>query len=276
MGSASGWYSQPRTSSASRRCALLWVVMITIDDVRAARARCRDRIRLTPAPYSKTLSREAGNKLYLKLENMNVTGCFKERGALNRLLLLTDEERTRGVITASAGNHAQAVAYHASRLGVQAEICMPIYTPLVKVTATRSWGAKVILFGNNYDEALEEARRRERDEKLVFVHAFDDDAVIAGQGVIGLELLEQIPNVEAVVVPVGGGGLIGGVACVIKESRPDVRLIGVQTEALPSMRAAMTAHHPVLLPAAATIADGIAVRRAGERTLALVEKYVDE
>lgn len=250
--------------------------MITIDDVRAARVRCGDRIRQTPAPYSKTLSREAGNKLYLKLENMNVTGCFKERGALNRLLLLTDEERTRGVITASAGNHAQALAYHASRLGVRAEICMPIYTPLVKVTATRSWGAKVILFGNNYDEALEEARRRERDEKLVFVHAFDDDAVIAGQGVIGLELLEQIPNVEAVVVPVGGGGLIGGVACAVKESRPDVRVIGVQTKALPSMQAAMTAHHPVLVPAAATIADGIAVRRAGDRTLALVEKYVDE
>jgi threonine dehydratase len=250
--------------------------MITIEDIRAARVRFENSIRMTPAPYSETLSREAGSVLYLKLENMNVTGSFKERGALNRLLLLTDEERTRGVITASAGNHAQAVAYHASRLGVQAEICMPIYTPLVKVTATRSWGAKVILFGNNYDEALEEARRRERDEKLVFVHAFDDDAVIAGQGVIGLELLEQIPNVEAVVVPVGGGGLIGGVACAVKESRPDVRVIGVQTEALPSMQAAMTAHHPVLLPAAATIADGIAVRRAGDRTLVLAEKYVDE
>jgi threonine dehydratase len=184
------------------------------------------------------------------------------------------------VVTASAGNHAQAVAYHASRIGVRAEICMPIYTPLVKVTATRSWGAKVILYGNNFDEALEEARRKERDEKLVFVHAFDDDAVIAGQGVIGLELLEQIPDLEAVVTPVGGGGLIGGVACALKESkresRPGVRVIGVQTAALPSMQAALHAHHPVLLPAAPTIADGIAVRQAGERTMALVEKYVDE
>jgi threonine dehydratase len=218
--------------------------------------------------------------LYLKLENMNVTGCFKERGALNRLLLLSGEERARGVVTASAGNHAQAVAYHASRIGVRSEICMPIFTPLVKVTATRGWGAKVILYGSNFDEALEEARRRERDEKLVFVHAFDDDAVIAGQGVIGLELLEQIPDLEAVVVPVGGGGLIGGVACALKESRlesrPGVRVIGVQTAALPSMQAALNAHHPVLLPAAATIADGIAVRQAGERTLALVQKYVDE
>jgi len=250
--------------------------MITIEDIRAARDRFQGNIRLTPAPYSETLSREAGNVLYLKLENMNVTGCFKERGALNRLLLLTDEEKARGVVTASAGNHAQALAYHASRIGVRAEICMPIYTPLVKVTATRGWGAKVILYGNNFDEALEEARRRERDEKLVFVHAFDDDAVIAGQGVIGLELLEQIPDLEAVVVPVGGGGLIGGVACAVKESRPEVRVIGVQTAALPSMQAALTAHHPVLLVAAPTIADGIAVRQAGERTLALVQKYVDE
>ncbi len=250
--------------------------MITIEDIRAARVRFENSIRMTPAPYSETLSREAGSVLYLKLENMNVTGSFKERGALNRLLLLSGEERARGVVTASAGNHAQALAYHASRIGVRAEICMPIFTPLVKVTATRGWGAKVILYGSNFDEALEEARRRERDEKLVFVHAFDDDAVIAGQGVIGLELLEQIPDLEAVVVPVGGGGLIGGVACALKESRPGVRVVGVQTAALPSMQAALRAHHPILLPPAPTIADGIAVRQTGERTLALAEKYVDE
>ena len=231
---------------------------------------------MTPAPYSETLSREAGNELYLKLDNMNVTGCFKERGAINKLLLLTDDERARGVITASAGNHAQAVAYHASRIGVRAEICMPLFTPLVKVTATRSWGATVILYGNNFDEALEEARRRERVEKRVFVHSFDDDAVIAGQGVIGLELLDQIPDLEAVVVPIGGGGLIGGVACAVKECKPAVRLIGVQTQALPSMQAAVAAHHPVMLPPAPTIADGIAVRQAGSRTLELIEKYVDE
>ncbi len=231
---------------------------------------------MTPAPYSETLSREARNPLFLKLDNMNVTGSFKERGALNRLLLLTDEERARGVITASAGNHAQAVAYHASRIGVRAEICMPLFTPLTKVTATRGWGATVILYGNNFDEALEEARRRERTEGLVFVHSFDDDGVIAGQGAIGLELLEQVPDLEAVVVPIGGGGLIGGVACAVKESRPGVRVIGVQTEALPSMKAAVAARHPVMLPPAATIADGIAVRQAGVRNLELVEKYVDE
>ena len=250
--------------------------MITLDDIRAARARCEGSIRITPAAYSETLSREAANVLYLKLDSMNVTGSFKERGALNRLLLLTPEEKARGVITASAGNHAQAVAYHASRTGVRAEICMPMFTPLVKVTATRSWGATVILYGNNFDEALEEARRRERVEGLVFVHSFDDDAVIAGQGVIGLELLEQVPDLEAVVVPIGGGGLIGGVACAVKESRPGLRVIGVQTAALPSMQAALAAHHPVMLPPCPTIADGIAVRQAGVRPLELVEKYVDE
>ncbi len=250
--------------------------MITLDDIRAARGRCENSIRITPAPYSETLSREAGNPLYLKLDNMNVTGSFKERGALNRLLLLTQEERARGVITASAGNHAQAVAYHASRIGVRAEICMPMFTPLVKVTATRAWGATVILYGNNFDEALEEAQRRERSEGMVFVHAFDDDGVIAGQGVIGLELLDQIQDLEAVVVPIGGGGLIAGVACAVKESRPSVRVIGVQTAALPSMQAAVAAHQPVMLPPGATIADGIAVRQAGVRTLALVQKYVDE
>src|SRR3984957_4077634 len=245
--------------------------MITLDDIRAARGRCENSIRITPAPYSETLSREAGNPLYLKLDNMNVTGSFKERGALNRLLLLTIEERARGVITASAGNHAQAVAYHASRIGVRAGVCMPLFTPLVKVTATLSSCVTVTLCGNNFDEALEEARRRERAEGLVFVHSFDDDAVIAGQGTIGLELLEQVSDLDAVVVPVGGGGLIGGIACAVKESQSGVRVIGVQTAALPSMRAALDAHHPVLLPPAPTIADGIAVRQTGERTLALTQ-----
>ncbi len=223
-----------------------------------------------------TLSREAGCALFLKLETLNVTGSFKERGALNRLLLLTEAERARGVITASAGNHAQGVAYHASSRRIRATICMPEFTPLVKVSATKAWGAEVILYGNNFDEALEEARRRERDEGLVFVHSFDDDAVIAGQGTIGLEVLEQVPDLDAVVVPVGGGGLIGGIACAVKESRPGVQVVGVQTAALPSMQAALAAHHPVLLPAVPTIADGIAVRQAGVRTLELAEKDVDQ
>lgn len=206
---------------------------------------------------------------------MNVTGSFKERGALNRLLSLTPEQRARGVITASAGNHAQGLAYHAARVGVRAQICMPVFTPLVKVSATRAWGAEVILFGENFDEALAEARRREKAEGLIFVHAFDDDAVIAGQGTIGLELLEQIPDLEAVAVPVGGGGLIGGVACALKESKSGIAVIGVQSAALPSMEAALAQHHPVTLAPAATIADGIAVRQAGARTFELVQCYVD-
>src|SRR5690242_7761632 len=250
--------------------------MVSLGDIQAARGRISSAIRTTPVFYSEALSREAGNQLYLKLENLNVTGSYKERGALNRILTLTEEERARGVITASAGNHAQAVAYHASRRGIRAQICMPEYTPLVKVTATRTWGAEVILFGANYDEALQEAWRRCHAENLVFLHAFDDPAVIAGQGTIGLELLEQLPDMDAVVVPVGGGGLIAGVACAIKESRPQVRIVGIQPQVLPSMEAALLQRKPVMLPPAATIADGIAVRQVGGLTLELAFEYVKE
>ena len=176
----------------------------------------------------------------------------------------------------SAGNHAQAVSYHATRRGLRAEIWMPLITPLVKVSATKSFGAEVVLHGANYDEAYQGAQQRGREANLTFIHPFDDDAVIAGQGTIGLELLEQTAQLEAVVVPIGGGGLIGGVACALKESRPGIRVVGVQTARLPSMKMAVAAHQPVLLPPATTVADGIAVRSAGERTLPLVEKYVDE
>jgi threonine dehydratase len=250
--------------------------MVRLADIQAARERIRDQIRFTPAPYSENLSREAGSPLYLKLENLQVTGAYKERGALNRMLTLTPAERKRGVIAASAGNHAQAVAYHGTRQSIRTVICMPEFTPFTKVTSTRNYGAEVIQHGSNFDEALAEARRRAEAEGLVFLHPFDDEVVIAGQGTIGLELLEQIPDLEAVVVPIGGGGLIGGIACAIKESNPTIRMIGVQTQALPSMQVALGAHKPVLIPAAPTIADGIAVRKAGQCTLALAQKYVDE
>ena len=250
--------------------------MVSLADIQAARARIRDSIALTPAPYSETLSRHADNTLYLKMENLHRTGSFKERGALNRILLMTGDERSRGVITASAGNHAQAVAYHASKRGIRVQICMPVLTPLVKVTATRNHGAEVILHGNSFDEAVDEARRRCDAEGLVFLHAFNDDAVIAGQGTIGLELLDQVPDLEAVVVPVGGGGLLGGIACAIREQRPEVRMVGVETARVPSIKQALIEHHPVLVPAASTIADGIAVRQVGELTFPLFEKYVDE
>jgi threonine dehydratase len=222
------------------------------------------------------LSALTGQQVYLKLENLQMTGSFKERGALNRIATLTPEQAARGVVAASAGNHAQGVAYHATKRGIRALIVMPLATPLVKVTATRGFGAEVILHGANYDEACEEATRLCAAEGMTFIHPFDDAVVMAGQGTIGLEVLEQVPLLEAVVVPIGGGGLIGGIACAIKESRPEIRVIGVQTSRLPSMVAARLVGHPVTVEPATTIADGIAVRRAGDVTLPVVERYVDE
>jgi len=222
------------------------------------------------------LSALTGQQVYLKLENLQMTGSFKERGALNRIALLSPEQAARGVVAASAGNHAQGVAYHATKRGIRALIVMPLATPLVKVTATRGFGAEVLLYGANYDEACEEAMRLCTAEGMTFIHPFDDAVVMAGQGTIGLELLEQVPQLEAVVVPIGGGGLIGGISCAIKESRPEIRVIGVQTSRLPSMVAARLVGHPVTVEPATTIADGIAVRRAGDVTLPVVERYVDE
>ena len=249
---------------------------LTLADVKAARERLNGAIYRTPCARSETLSRQTGQNIFLKLENLQMTGSFKERGALNKIATLTPEEAQRGVIAASAGNHAQGVAHHATQRGIRSVIVMPLATPLVKVQATRGFGAEVVLHGANYDEACEEATRRCQAEGMTFIHPFDDPLVMAGQGTIGLELLEQIENLEAVVVPIGGGGLIGGVACAVKESKPDVRVIGVQTARLPSMKEAVAAHHPVTLEPATTIADGIAVRRAGDVTLPVVERYVDE
>ncbi len=250
--------------------------MITLSDIQAAASRIRESIYLSPCPRSEAFSEITGNQIYLKLDNQQRTGAFKERGALNRLLTLTETERRRGVITASAGNHAQGLAYHSGRHGIRALIVMPLTTPLTKVSATRGYGADVVLHGANYDEAYEEAVRRASIEGLTFVHAFDDDAVIAGQGTLGLEILQQQPEIEAVVAPIGGGGLIAGIACAIKETNPKVRVFGVQPARLPSMKVALAEGKPVTLSPAATIADGIAVRRSGDRTLPLVQKYVDD
>jgi threonine dehydratase len=254
--------------------------MINLNDIQSALRRIRSAIYLSPCALSATFSESTANQVYLKLDNLQRTGAFKERGALNKLLSLSAEERAQGVIAASAGNHAQGVAYHAGKLGIRAQIFMPLTTPLIKVSATRGYGADVVLHGANYDEAFEESLRRSQAEHLTFVHAFDDDAVIAGQGTIGLELLEQHPDLEAVVVPIGGGGLIGGIACALKESsspsKRKIQVFGVQPSRLPSMKVAVAEGKPVTLAAATTIADGIAVRRAGERTLPLVQKYVDD
>ena len=249
---------------------------IDLADVMAARERLRGSIYYSPCPHSQMLSALTGQQVYLKLENLQMTGSFKERGALNRIALLTPKQAERGVIAASAGNHAQGVAYHATKRGIRSLIVMPLTTALVKVTATREFGAEVLLHGANYDEAYAEAMRLCAEQEMTFVHPFDDAAVMAGQGTIGLELLEQIPELEAVVVPIGGGGLIGGVACAIKETRPEIRVVGVETSRLPSMMAAVGLGRPVTVDPATTIADGIAVRRAGDLTLPMVERYVDE
>jgi len=249
---------------------------VTLNSIQAARARMAEAIYLSPCQLSSDLSDLTGLPLHLKLENLQRTGSFKERGALNKLLLLRESERVRGVCTASAGNHAQGVAFHAAALGIRAQIVMPLATPQIKVAATRGFGADVILHGANYDEACEEALRRCAGEERTFIHPFDDVEVITGQGMIGLELLEQVPDLEAVVVPIGGGGLIAGVACALKETNPKIRVIGVEPEKLPSMLRAREAGAPVTLKAEATIADGIAVRRSGELTLPLVQRYVDE
>ena len=213
---------------------------------------------------------------YLKLENLQRTGSFKDRGALNRMLRLTEAERARGVVTASAGNHAQAVAYHGGRLGISVTVVMPETAPLIKVTNTRGYGADVIQVGTILDDAAAEVQRLAAEEELSIIHAFDDEDVIAGQGTMGLEILEQVPDVSVVVVPVGGGGMISGIACAIKEIKPDVRIIGVEADAAASAKASRDAGEVVKIAASDTLADGIATKRIGEITYPLIERYVDE
>jgi len=250
--------------------------MVTLANVQAARTQISGALYKSPCAYSETTSRLTGARVFFKLDNLQMTGAFKERGALNKLLSLTLEERQRGVIAASAGNHGLAVAFHAQRLGVPATIVMPRFAPLVKVSWARRYGAKVILSGMDFDEALTEATCLREEHGYVFIPAFNDPAVIAGQGTLGLELLEQVQHFDAVLVPVGGGGLIGGLALALKESGFTGRVIGVQAERVAGMQAALAAGNPVSLPSAGTIADGIAVRRVGDLTLPLVQRYVDD
>ena len=244
--------------------------------VEAARARLQGAIYQTPCPYSQTLSELTGTRCHVKLENLQMTGSFKERGAANLLLQLDPAERGRGVVAASAGNHGLAVAFHAARLGIPATIVMPTYAPLIKAASARRSGAEVILHGANYDEAYERATALVTERGAVFVHPFDDPRVVAGQGTLGLELLEQVEDLDAVIVPVGGGGLVSGVALALKARRPSVRVIGVQAAAVPGMARALEARERVRVPAGATIADGIAVRQVGQVTFALASRLVDE
>jgi threonine dehydratase len=250
--------------------------VITFADIEEARERIKDHVYLSPFPYSESISRMTGHRVFFKLDNLQMTGSFKERGALNRLLVLTPEESRRGVIAASAGNHGMAVAFHSQRLKIGATIVMPLHAPLIKVSRVRQYGAQSLLYGADYDSAFTEAQRLSREKGLTFIHAFDDPWVIAGQGTLGLEIYEQNRDLGAVIVPVGGGGLIAGVALALKTINPKLRVIGVQAEALPSMKAALEKGEPVRLPPAITIADGIAVRAVGETPLSLVKQFVDE
>ena len=249
--------------------------MLSLDDIDAARARLAGSILCTPCNRSAAFSRLLGCRAYLKLENQQMTGSFKERGARNRLLLLSEEERGRGVIAASAGNHAQGLAYNATTLGISSKVVMPIGTPLTKVSATQGYGGEVVLHGMNYDEAFEKALELRDAEGRTLVHAFDDLHVMAGQGTIGLELLEQVPDLDAVVVPIGGGGLISGVATAIKAHKPEVKIYGVESDAVPSARASVRAGEIVSVPPGVTIADGIAVKRPGELTFPVIQRLVD-
>src|SRR5438270_6964494 len=246
----------------------------TIDDIRAATKRIDGAVIRTPMLVSRTLSEVIGAEVWLKFENLQFTAAYKERGALNKLLQLTPEERARGVIAASAGNHAQAVAYHARRLGIPAVIVMPESTPTVKVTQTKGHGAEVVLYGNIVDDAFARARELEIEKGYVFVHAFDDPAVIAGAGTLGLEMLEDAPDLDTIVVPIGGGGLMSGVAIAARAIKPDIELIGVEAELYPSMKCAIQGCQ---LPMGGdTLAEGIAVEQPGELTSRILAELAND
>ena len=246
--------------------------MLTLDMVREAQEALRGIARRTPLDPAPRL----GENIYIKAENLQLTGAFKLRGAYNKIRSLTPEEAARGVVACSAGNHAQGIALSATRLGIKSVICMPAGAPISKVEATRNYGAEVVLVPGVYDDAAAEAERMVREEGYTFAHPFNDPLVIAGQGTIGLEILEQLPEVEQIVVPIGGGGLISGIAFAVKSLRPDCRIVGVQAAGAASMYLSRHAGGPLELRSVSTIADGIAVKKPGDLTFALCQQYVDE
>lgn len=246
--------------------------MLTLDMVYDAQKKLKEVARLTPLNPAPAI----GENVFIKSENLQLTGSFKLRGAFNKISSLTDEEKSRGVIACSAGNHAQGVALSATKNGIKSVICMPAGAPLAKVEATKGFGAEVVLVDGVYDDAAREAERLTKEKGYTFAHPFNDEYVIAGQGTIALEILEQLPDVEQVVVPIGGGGLISGVAYTIKQLKPDCKVIGVQAATVPSMYESWKAGKIVTVPDGNTIADGIHVLTPGNLTFELVEKYVDE
>jgi threonine dehydratase len=250
-------------------------ISVTLNDVKEARSRIREFVNLSPCNQSQNLSGDLGCKLFLKMENLQRTGAYKDRGAMNAVLSLDDAHKKAGVIAASAGNHAQGLAFAAQRNNVRATIVMPETAPTAKLRGTRKYGADVVLHGNGYDDAFGRATELQKEKGYTFIHAFDDPRVIAGQGSVGLELMEQNPDLEVFVVPIGGGGLAAGMAVVLKEMNPRVHIVGVQAENIASMKASVEAGKIVSV-SGTTIADGIAVGRPGDHTFPIVHKYVDE
>jgi len=248
--------------------------MIELADIRAAAQRLKGQVLDTPCVESRTLSQIMGAQVFLKFENLQFTASFKERGACNKLAQLSDEEKRRGVIAMSAGNHAQGVAYHAQRLGLRAVIVMPRFTPGVKVERTRSFGPEVVLYGDTLDEARGHALQLADQQQLTFVHPYDDEAIVAGQGTVAIEMLQAVPELDTLVVAVGGGGLIAGIAVAAKALKPGIEVIGVQALRFPNMFNAVK--HASLPQGSSTIAEGIAVGTPGKITQAIIEKHVDD
>jgi len=247
---------------------------VTFADIRAAQIRIAGQVDRTPVRYSRRLSQMTGVDIWIKYDNLHFTGSFKERGALNRLLQLTPDERKRGVVAASAGNHAQALAHHGGRLGVPVTIVMPEGTPFVKVDGTRAHGANVVIHGLDFTGSTDEAHRLRDEKGFVFVSAFDDEGIVAGQGVCGLEFLEDVPELDALIVPIGGGGLIAGTAIAAKGMKPDIKIFGVEAARYPSFTARRRGEPPVCT--GQTIAEGIAIKAVGEIPFALADGLVDE
>jgi threonine dehydratase len=249
---------------------------VTFQDIQDAAGRIADGIYLSPCPESQPLSHVAGCSVYCKLENLQRTGSFKERGARNAMMLLDDETRRRGVIAASAGNHSQGLSYHGQLLGVPVTVVMPIHAPISKVANCRHLGAEVVLHGEDFAQAREHVDVLAEERGLTHVHGFDDPGVIAGQGTIGIEIINQVPDLDAVVVPIGGAGLIAGIALAVKTLKPDVKVYGVEPTHAASFTAALSAGHPVSVDTRATLADGLAVNRVGDIAFEIARQYVDK
>lgn len=249
---------------------------VDLQEIKKAKERIEASIKRTPLIECPTLEEMTGGKVFFKLENLQKTGSFKVRGALNRIANLTEDEKKRGVIASSAGNHAQGIALGATAQGIKSTIVMPETAPIAKVTATKGYGAEVVLYGSVYDDAFAKACEIQKETGAIFLHPFDDEYVIAGQGTIGLEILEDMADIDTVLVPIGGGGILAGIATAVKSINPNIKVIGVESENAASMTEALKRGECCEVCSKPTIADGIAVRKVGCKTLSLVKEYVDE